>query len=360
MEGIARFIYETTKEMVLSHPEVEFHFFFDRPYDDSFIFSENVIPHVLKPPSRHPILWYLWFEHAVPTALKRHNIDVFYSGDMYMSLKTNVPTVMVSHDLNYIHYPDGLRWSHLKYLNYYFPKYHRAARHLITVSEFTKQDVIQQYGIDSNKITVAYNAIPNHFRKLSIKEKTEFKNGVTSGKDYFIYLGSMHPRKNLRRLLLAFDNFKIRSNSDFKLVLFGRLAFKNSNLFKTFNNLKYKEEIIFLDDKESDISLALGAAFALCYASLFEGFGIPILEAFKAEVPVITSNVSSMPEVAQDSAILVNPLSVEDISDAMLKLIQNNSLKRTLVENGSLRVKDFSWRKSADIIFEKLVSVTQK
>lgn len=358
MEGIARFIYETTKQMVLMNPSVEFHFFFDRAYDPSFIFADNVTGHVLSPQSRHPILWYLWFEHTVPKYLKKLDIDVFYSGDMYLSLKTNVPTVLVSHDLNYIHYPEGLKWSHLKFLKYYFPKYHNAADHIITVSNFTKQDVIKQYGISGDRITVAHNAIPEHFREISKKEKGDFKVKHTGGQEFFIYIGSLHPRKNLGRLLLAFEKFKISKPSDIKLILFGRLAFKNSGLFETYNTLKFKEDIIFLDDTTADIALALGSAIGLCYISLFEGFGIPILESFKAGVPVITSNVSSMPEVAGDSALLVNPLDIGDIAEAMLSLAQDSDLRTKLIEKGKIRVQEFSWEKSASTIFKVLKSVS--
>jgi len=195
MEGIARYIYETTKRMVLAHPEDEFHFFFDRPYDEDFIFADNVTGHVLSPPARHPLLWHLWFEWAVPARLKKINADVFLSGDMYLSRKTKVPTIMVSHDLGYEHYPHHLRWSHKKYMLHYSKIYHHKASHLIAVSQATKDDIIDTYKINGSKITVAHNATPNGFKPISESEKKKLQIEFTQGDPFFIYLGSLHPRK---------------------------------------------------------------------------------------------------------------------------------------------------------------------
>lgn len=356
MEGVARYINETTKSMVLSHPEVEFHFLFDRPYDKQFIFADNVIPHIIGPPSRHPLLWYLWFERSLPSFFKKHNIDVFYSGDMYMSLRTDVPTLMVSHDLNYLHYPEGLRWSHLKFYQKYMPLYHKAADHLITVSEATKMDVIDKYGIDADMISVAYNSVPEGFSILDNPTIQDVKNKHTHGAPYFVYIGSLHPRKNVERLLLAYDLYRsnVTSAEVTKLVIFGRKAWKTGNIYKTYENLKYKEDVIFLSNEDVSVPEILGSATALCYISLFEGFGIPILEAYASGVPVITSNVSSMPEVAGQGALIVDPQSVPAIAQAMNTIINDQVLRGRLIENGQKQLSLFSWKNSAEIIFDKL------
>ncbi len=362
MEGVARYIYETTESMVLSHPEVQFHFLFDRPYDKKFIFADNVTPHVIGPPSRHPLLWYLWFERSLPAFFEKHDIDVFYSGDMYMSLRADVPTLMVSHDLNYLHYPEGLRWSHLKFYQKYMPLYHDAADHLITVSEATKIDVIDQYGIDPDKISVAYNAVPGGFSVLDNDTVVEVRNQHTQASPYFVYVGSLHPRKNVERLLTAYDLYRSRSgdNEVIKLVIFGRKAWKADTIFKTYDNLRYREDVIFLSNDDVSVHKIMGAASALCYISLFEGFGIPILEAYSSGIPVITSNVSSMPEVAGDGAILVDPHNITEIAQAMHSVVTDDLLRQELVINGQNQLPQFSWKESADIIFDRLVKTSKK
>lgn len=360
MEGIARFIFETTKRMVLSHPEVTFHFFFDRPFDDKFIFGKNVVPHIIQPPSRHPILWYIWFEFGVTKKLKQIKADVFLSGDMYMSLKTQVPTVMVSHDLNYIHFPKGLKWSHYKYLKHFFPKYHKAASHIVAVSEYTKSDIQKQYGINGDKISVAYNSAPLGFEPMDLIHKKEIEEKFSNGSPFFLYLGSIHPRKNIKRLLLAFDKFKEKDKNFTKLLLYGRMAFKTKSILNTYKKLKYKDDILFVNNEMADIRKILPAAKGLCYVSLFEGFGIPILEGFNAGVPVITSNCSSMPEVAGSAACLVDPTNIDDIANGLFELSENNELRDQLIKEGHIQKSKFSWETSAKIIFNCLKDVSTK
>ncbi len=354
MEGIARYIYETTKRMVQDHPEDEFHFFFDRPYDEQFIFAANVTPHILSPPSRHPILWYLWFEKAVPKKLKEINAQVFYSGDMYCSLKTDCPTLMVSHDLNYEHHPEYLPWTARKYMSYFSPRYHRKADKLVAVSEATKKDIIQFYELPAKKISVAYNAAPDGFRPLSIGQQESIRNKWTSGQPYFVYVGSLHPRKNIPRLLQAYEAFKKQSGHPHKLVVYGRVAFKSKAIFDTLENMSFKEEVLFLDDGSLPVPDIMGAAAALCFPSLFEGFGIPILEAFACETPVITSNVSSMPEVAGRGGLLVDPLDSTAITQAMLLIVSDNNLSQALISAGLQQMKLFSWEQSSEHIYKEL------
>ena len=354
MEGIARYIHETTKRIVLAHPEHEFHFLFDRPYDEQFIYADNVTPHILRPPSRHPVLWYLWFEWAVPRKLKAINADVFYSGDMYCSLRTDTPTLMVSHDLNYEHHPEYLTKSVRKYMLHYSPLYHKKAGKLIAVSEATKKDIVKIYGIAHDKINVAYNAVPDGFAPLPEERKQNIRNQWTSGKKYFVYVGSLHPRKNVARLLQAFDSFKKQSGLPHKLVIYGRVAFKTKEIFDSLSQMVHKADVIFLKDGSLSVPDIMGAAEALCFPSLFEGFGIPILEAFHAEIPVITSNVSSMPEVAGEAAILVDPLDPLDIAAAMVKIAADRVLSKRLVAIGKKQRENFSWDKSAEVIYKEL------
>ena len=356
MEGVARYIYETSKEMVLSHPEVQFHFLFDRPYDEQFIFADNVIPHVIGWPSRHPLLWYLWFERSLPKFLRNNNIDVLYSGDMYMSLHANIPTLMVSHDLNYLHYPEGLRWSHLKFYQKYMPLYHKAADHLITVSEATKKDVIEKYNVKEDNITVAYNSVPSGFEMMTKEEIADVRMKFTKGCPYLVYVGSLHPRKNVERLLLAYDRYKSADDNadNIQLVIYGRKAWKTDAIFSIYNQMKYKEDVVFLSNEDATVHKITGAATAMCYVSLFEGFGIPILEAYKCGVPVITSNVSSMPEVAGEGALIVDPKNIASIAEGMSTIVNDESLRRDLIQKGQKQLELFSWKKSADTIFEKL------
>ncbi len=359
MEGIARYIYETTKAMVLAHPEDEFHFFFDRAYDKKYVFADNVIPHVLFPQARHPLLWHLWFEYAVPRKLKKLDIDVFYSGDMYLSKSTMVPQLLVSHDLNFVHQPEYLQKKHRAYLKKNMPLFHSIADHIISVSDYTKSDIVNHYGIDPQRISVAGNATPEGFTPLDSERIKKIRDQYTDGKPYYIYVGSLHPRKNIARLLKAYDLYKQATGSDYKLVIYGRNAWETSDISEVLKSLNYKQDVIFLSNNEPQVSDIMGAAFALTYVSLFEGFGIPILEGFSAGVPVITSTRTSMPEVAGDAAILVDPESTQAIANAMVKLHSDEKLRFQLIEAGHLQKELFSWEKTAKTIYSQLKGIAR-
>ena len=360
MEGIGRYIFETTKRMVLEHPEDEFFFFFDRPFDPSFIFADNVTPIVVHPQSRHPILWYLWFEWSVPYYLKKHKIDVFYSGDTYASLKTKVPTLIVCHDIAYKHYPDHIRKSHKNYYEKYFPKFHQRAKHIVAVSEFTRQDIIATYNLDPDKVTVGHNATPNGFAPLSEERKEIIREQLTGGKPYFIYVGSLHPRKNVVNLINAFDLFKIENKTEHKLVLVGRRAWKNEALKKTYETTVHRDDIIFTGHITNDeLPQFLGAAEALTYVSVFEGFGIPILEGMSSGVPVITSKVSSMPEVAGDAALLIDPIDPKSIAQGMKAVYSDATMRQNLIEKGLNRINQFSWLTTANHIYNELKKIAK-
>ena len=361
LEGIGRVTYEIVRRLVKAHPEDEFIFCFDRPYDTNFIFGKNVTPLVISPQSRHPILWYLWFEHSLPSALKKHQPDVFYSPDGYNSLKLNCPSVMVTHDLAHIHYPNEIPFLVRKFYNSYVPKYLQKSDQIISVSNATKEDIIKQYKISSEKISVIHNGNRDGFFKIKKEQKKETRIKYSQGCKYFFYLGAVHPRKNLERLILAFDLFKQNKNTYVKLLIGGRLAWQTDRVRGIFEQSVHKNDINFLGFiPEEDLPNIMGAALAMVYVSLFEGFGLPILEAMYAEVPVITSTVSAMPEVAGDAALLVDPQSVGEIVLAMEKIYEKKSLRKKLVETGKIQRELFNWDHAAEQTYAVLKKVVSK
>ena len=359
MDGIAWFSFETISRMVQNHPEHTFYFIFDRPFHPDFIFAKNVIPIVKGPQSRHPLLWYWWFEQSIPGVLKSIKADVFLSPDGYVSLKSKVPTLSVIHDINFEHRPQDLPPSHRAYYKKYFPKFARHAKRIATVSEFSKNDIASQYGISTDKIDVVFNGVSSRFKPLSEKEKNDFQIKYTDGQPYFIVLGSIHPRKNIVNILDAFNQFKSQGQYPHKLLFAGRKQWWTKDMEQKLNSLACKGEVIFREDfNNQEVVSALGSADALVYVSLFEGFGIPINEAMKSGVPVITSNVSSMPEISQDAALLSDPNSVSSIVENMKKVIHEPLLSERLIQKGFIRANDFSWDRSAELVWSSLMKIT--
>jgi glycosyltransferase involved in cell wall biosynthesis len=354
LEGLGRFTFETLKLITQSHPEHEFFFLFDRPFDTNFVFADNVTPIVVRPPARHPLLWYVWFELSLPRVLKKINPDLFLSPDGFLSLNSNVLSLPVIHDLNFAHNPQDLAKSHAWFYNRYFPKYAQKAKRIATVSEFSKTDISKQYGIAPSKIDVVYNGVSERFKPLDENHKKAVLDKWSNGKPYFIYVGAIHQRKNIERMLAAYDRFR-EGNSEHRFVLVGNKKWWTSTMQETLDVMKFKHEVVFTGRvSDEDLNDLMGAALANVYVSTFEGFGIPIIEAFQSGVPVITSNVTSMPEIASDAALLVYPLQSESISDAMIELASSNQLRLELIKKGHERAAHFTWIRSANLLWESI------
>ncbi len=357
LEGIGRFSFETLKRITKNHPEHQFIFFFDRPWHEEFIFSDNITPVTLFPQSRHPLLWYWWFEYSVPTALKKHKADLFLSPDGYLSLSTNVLQVPVIHDLNFEHYPQDLPYLYSKYYRYFFPKYASKAQRIATVSEFSKKDISEKYGVDAGKIDVVYNGCNESFKPVSEETKKQIQQRFSLNCPYLLYVGAQHQRKNLQNLFRAFDEFK-KDGNNYKLLVSGQKKWWTSEMEEAYAGMKYKDEVIFTGRlSEEDLVNVVATAQALVYVSYFEGFGIPVIEAMRCNVPVITSNTSALPEIAGDAALPVNPFSVDEISAAMKRLTSDEALRKQLIGKGQEQSKQFTWDATADKLWASVEQV---
>lgn len=361
LEGIGWFTHETLKRWVEWHPEHEFIFIFDRPFSEEFIFADNVTGVQAFPPARHPLLFYCWYEWAIPRLLKKHQADVFVSPDGFLSLRTKVPSLMVLHDIAWKHFDKHVYYTAMKYYSYFVPKFVHAANQIATVSEYSKQDIIQAFAVHEDKIDVVYNGSHENYQPLSLSEQECIRAEYSEGQPYFLYVGSIHPRKNVPNLLRAFDAFKTATNSPIKLLFAGRIMWQGGPVAALLETLTHKEDIVFLDYVSNELlPKIVGSAFALTYVSLFEGFGIPILEAMYCDVPSITSNCSSMPEVAGDAGLLVDPNSVEDISAQMGRLWTTANLRVELVEKGRVHRQKFSWDLTAKRLWKSLEELLPK
>lgn len=355
LEGIGWFTYESLKRIVLGHPEHEFYFIFDRKYDDSFIFADNVKPVVVGPQARHPILHYIWFEHSIPSALKKIKPDVFLSPDAYCSLSTDVKTLVVLHDLNFEHYPEGMPWMVRKYYRYFTPRFAKKASRIATVSEFSKQDIIDQYGISAEKIDVVYNGANENFKAVDKQTMQVTKQNYSGGKDYFVFIGALNPRKNLINLFRAFDIFKKENDTPAKLLVVGEKMWWTGEIKDAYNQMQNHQDVVFTGRLEpEELYKVVGSALAVAYVSIFEGFGIPIVEAWYAETPVITSNVTAMPEIAGDAALIIDPFKPQSIADAMKSITFDDGLRKEFIEKGKKRRELFSWEKTADNLWASI------
>lgn len=353
LEGIGIFTRETLSRITKAHPEHQFYFLFDRAYDESFIFSDNVTPVVAHPQARHPYLWYLFFEHGIPLKLRKIKPDLFLSTDGWIPTRLDIPTVNVIHDLNFLHHPEFVPPVVRRYYDRFFPKFARNATRLATVSQFSCDDIHQSYQVPTERIDVVYNGANQAYRPYTEEEQSAVKQHYTDGKDYFLFVGLIHKRKNLANIFRAFELFKERTGSPMKLVVVGDKKWWAGEIEDTYLAMHYREDVVMLGRQQIDTLSALtAAATAMVYASLFEGFGQPIVDAFNAHTAVITSDISSMPEIAGGAALLVNPYSVEEIAHAMEQLCLDENLRNTLIEKGMARKGIYTWDHTAELLWQ--------
>jgi glycosyltransferase involved in cell wall biosynthesis len=353
LEGYGYYIHELMQRITQTHTQHEFLFVFDRPFDAAFIYGKNVTAKVLKPTARHALSFKIWYDIQFTLAAKKFKAHVMVSLDGFCSLTTSIPQVLAVHDLAFIHHPKLIPFWHLWYYKLYQKKFIQKAAQLVTVSEFSKQDIIHQYKINSNKIHIVGNAPRKNFVPINSANKEYAKKHYAEGCEYFLFVGGIHPRKNLLQLLKAFSLFKKRQLSSMKLLVAGKLAWQYSDIIERLKTYKYRDDVFLLDYlPEGELAKVTAAAYALIFPSVFEGFGVPIIEAMQSGVPVACSNTSSMPEVAGNAALFFDPLNETDIAQQMMLLYKDETLRTQLIEQGFENAKQYSWNTSAQQLWQ--------
>jgi glycosyltransferase involved in cell wall biosynthesis len=282
--------------------------------------------------------------------------DLFLSPDGIIPLRTKTPCLPVIHDLNFEHYPEDLHPRFIKYYRNYYPQFARKATRIATVSEYSKSDIVKTYSIAPEKIDVVYNGASAGFRQLDDETAETVRAKYSGGAPYFLFVGSLHPRKNIVRLVQAFGQFRSKHDVPHKLLIVGERFWGNEALNKTLENFPYKNDVIFTGRiSPEDLHQVMGAAFALTYVPYFEGFGIPIVEAMQCGVPVITANVTSMPEVAGDAALLVDPFSVDSIAAALETMTLDQTKRNELIKKAIERHPIFNWDRTTELLWDSMM-----
>jgi glycosyltransferase involved in cell wall biosynthesis len=356
MDGIGWVTYNVLKEITIKHPEIEFHFLFDSGMDDDFLFSKNIIPHTLFPPAKHAVLNVAWFEWSTKKLLNKLNADLFLSPDGILCLGWNGKQYGIVHDVNYEHRPEDLKFANRIYYKYFIPRSIVKACRIATVSEYSKKDIINVYKTPADKIDVIHPGLNDFFHPIESENlKQQVKNRFTQGFDYFIFIGTISPRKNISRLMQAFNLFKQQTNSNLKLVLAGREMYRTAELHELKTQLQYGDDVVFTGRLNNEnISDLLAAAFCMTFVPLIEGFGLPPVEAMQCNVPVIASNVTSVPEIVGDAGLLVNPYDIEEIKDAMYQIYIDKGLRQLLLQKGSIRKQQFNWKFTAQNLWDSI------
>jgi glycosyltransferase involved in cell wall biosynthesis len=277
----------------------------------------------------------LWTQFQLPKIYQNLKSQLLFSPIPEAPLYTNCRFIVMSHDIIPLRFPK--RFSPLtQYHRYYVPQVLKQAQHILCNSQSTANDVTQFYNIPSNKITPILLACDrSHFQFLNLPTR-----------NYFLYIGRQDPYKNLERLITAFS--ALPNRNDYELWLAGPYDQRYSPLLEIqTQELGINHLVKFLNYVSYDeLPIIINQAIALVFPSLWEGFGLPVLEAMACGTPVITSNISSLPEVAGDAAILINPYNIEEITAAMKIIINDSETRKQLSEKGLKRANQFTWEKT--------------
>lgn len=313
--------------------------------------SQNFTDYISRFPTKNVFFRILWEEMYLSQEIKSKRIDVFHGPSFVVPMikPKNCRYVITIHDLSWFYYPESFTFFNKLFFRVFLPNSIKKADVIIADSRSTKNDIIKFYGVNPEKIKVIYLGIDKDFCRPSDAAKNSLilrKYGLPE--DYILSIGSLLPRKNIVNIIRAFYDLKKKGLKE-KLVIIGKKAWLYEQIFSIIKDFNIREEVIFtgyVEDK--NLPYLYSSAKLLLFPSFYEGFGLPILEAMSCGCPVITSKVSSMPEVAGDAALLVDPKNIGQISKSIEKLIKDESLRKDLINRGYEQAKKFSWEKTAN------------
>lgn len=310
-------------------------------------------------PSNKPARRILWEQTTLPGLAERWRASLLFSPAYALPVRLRIPGVVTVHDLAFMRYADVHPRPNRMYLTWITRLSVKRAERIIAVSESTKQELVELLAVPSHKIAVIHNGVSSRFRRAAQSEVLRIRERYELPEKYILYVGNIEPRKNLPLLLQAFDQLKSHADIPHQLVILGQRAWLHGAVDNTWQGLKSKAAIRFTGYVPADDLPALySGAEVFVYPSLYEGFGLPILEAMACGTPVITSSTSSMPEVAGDAAELVDPHSVDALSNALLHLLKDGRRRHELVQKGLRRAAEFTWDRTSRLTLELLRAVT--
>jgi glycosyltransferase involved in cell wall biosynthesis len=302
---------------------------------------------------RNPGSRLIWEQTLFPQLVKKSGVNLLHSLHYTRPMKLPCASVVTFHDMTFFLYPE----LHTRAKRLFFPLAIRASARradaLIAVSESTRQDVIRVLGISPEKIITIQSGVDPAFRPIN---DTVAKGKIAEKYDlperFILYVGLIEPRKNLPMLISAFKRF-IDSGKDYKLVLVGSYGWMYEKLLKQINNLDLEGMIYFTGYvSQEDLPLVYNLSSLFVYPTIYEGFGLPVLEAMACGVPVITTDVSSLPEIVGEAGMLVPVNDVEALYGAMIAVLGDEDVRRKMINKGMQRAAKFTWEQTAKLTFQ--------
>ena len=284
---------------------------------------------------------------------RRRRLDLFHYAYNAPALWTPGPFVLTLHDLSYLHVPEMVSWIHRTTAWWQLKWKSAQARRIITVSNFSKRDIVARLGIDDSRMDVIYHGVEPAFTRADPERQEAAGLKYALKKPFFLYVGTYLPHKNLALLIQAFQRFRARWPQPAQLVLAGRPGRNSENVKQRIRELGLEADVRllgFVPDEDLPALYSRSAAFV--YPSRFEGFGLPLIEAMACGTPVLAANTSCLPEVGGDAALYFDADDVEGLADALFRILKDGNLGQDMIERGLVRAAKFSWRSAAESTLE--------
>lgn len=364
--GVGHYTYQLVRHLIHVDKKNIYVLFFDRSVHKKRIQKFKAKNVLIK---YFPFIQYTRFmpvsyaHFLTSAALSRENLDVFHSPVCSLPRSYKGNSIVTVHDLSVYKFSEPYSKKQISELKNNIPKALERAKKIIAVSKSTSKDLKEVLNIDKKKIKVVYHGVDKRFfsKKTDYQiKKIRKKYGIT--KKYFLFIGTLNSRKNIIRIISSYERFRNKlvttpkKSKDllkgkyhtYQLVLAGAKGTDFKEIQKKASKSEYKKDIVFPGYvNANDLGALFKGSEIFIFPSLYEGFGIPIIEAMATKIPIITSNVSSMPEIAKNHAIIIDPCNVSDITQSIYDLLTNKKLKRTLVASGYKYAKEFNWDKCA-------------
>ncbi len=360
--GVSEFAYELINQFALiQSARPKFNIYLkDKPASD-FPITNDTWKYIVFGPKK------MWTQFALPARLllERSKPDVFFTPSHYAPRLALCPTVVSIMDLAFIHFSQYFAKKDLYQLQNWTKYSVKNATKVITISEASKSDILKVYGLSPDKVIVIYPGI-RHKKTMSTLEPHIYKWQEVQRKyeladKYLLFVSTLQPRKNVSRLIEAFSKIKATLKHDLQLIIVGKKGWLYEDILEAPEKFNVEKEVKFLDFvSDEDLDILYKNAQLFVYPSLYEGFGLPILEAMRHDCPVITSNVSSLPEAGGDAALYFDPLNVDDILSTIEKVLTDHKLREKMIAKGHEQVLKFSWEKAATQTLDILQQVGGK
>lgn len=347
--GLGRYAHELTAALLDADPGNEYVAFYHQRAEAQVDPPLDRLPQLTTNLSTKP-----WRMSALLAHLSRFSqdrlfpdIDLFHATDHLLPRLARVRSVFTLHDLVFRFYPETHKPLNRWFLTLMMPRFLEAADAVIAVSEWTKKDAIELYGLDEDKVSVIYEGVNPRFRPASAERISALRHKYGILEKFVLSVGTIEPRKNFTSLLEAYHSVR-NGRPDLKLVIVGKKGWLYEGFFRKLHELGLENEVIFPGFvRDEDLPALYSAADLFVFPSLYEGFGLPVLEAMACGAPVITSNTSSLPEVTGEATVLVDPNDVQALIRAMSAVLDNKELRGELHAKGLRQAAKFSWETAA-------------